>query len=174
MFWRVLITILVLPGTALVLVPGALLWLTTDPQAGLTVAGPADIDLWIGLAVGLLGLALAVWTVRLFVRLGEGTPAPWDPPQKLVVAGPYRHVRNPMIAAVLLMLFGEALVFKSSPIAAWLIVFFVINGIYFPLSEEKDLEKRFGDDYRRYKQNVPRWLPRLTPWNDLETGGGTE
>ena len=105
-----------------------------------------------------------MWTVRLFVRQGEGTPAPWDPPQKLVVAGPYRHVRNPMITSVLLMLGGEALVFQSSAIAAWLIVFFVVNGVYFPMSEEKGLEARFGDDYRRYKQNVPRWLPRPTPW----------
>ncbi len=54
------------------------------------------------------------------------------------------------------------------------ILFFAVNGVYFPLSEEKGLEQRFGDDYRRYKQNVPRWLPRLSPWNDLETGGGTE
>jgi protein-S-isoprenylcysteine O-methyltransferase Ste14 len=166
MFWRMLATVLILPGTALVLVPGFILWLTVDSETGLTVAGPSEVDFWIGLVAGLVGLALALWTVRLFVTQGEGTPAPWDPPQKLVVAGPYRHVRNPMITSVLLMLFGEALIFQSSAIAGWLIVFFVINGVYFPLSEEKGLEARFGDDYRRYKQNVPRWLPRPTPWID--------
>jgi protein-S-isoprenylcysteine O-methyltransferase Ste14 len=174
MFWRILATILILPGTALVFVPGAILWATADPDTGLTVAGPGDFDFWIGLAVGLIGLGLAGWTVRLFVRQGEGTPAPWDPPQKLVVAGPYRHVRNPMITSVLLMLAGEALIFQSSLIAAWLILFFVVNGVYFPLSEEKGLEQRFGDDYRRYKQNVPRWLPRVTPWSDLGPEGETE
>ena len=166
MFWRMLATVLILPGTALVFVPGLILWFTADPETGLTVAGPGDVDFWIGLVAGLVGLALAIWTVRLFVSRGEGTPAPWDPPQKLVVAGPYRHVRNPMITSVLLMLFGEALIFQSSAIAGWLIVFFIINGVYFPLSEERGLEKRFGDDYRRYKQNVPRWLPRPTPWID--------
>ena len=174
MFWRMLATILILPGTALVFVPGLILWLTSDAETGLTVVGPGEVDFWIGLAAGLIGLGLAVWTVRLLVRQGEGTPAPWDPPQKLVVAGPYRHVRNPMITSVLLMLFGESLIFQSSPLAAWLIVFFVVNGVYFPLSEEKGLEQRFGDDYRRYKQNVPRWLPRLSPWNDLGTGGESE
>ena len=174
MFRRLLATVLILPGTALVLVPGLILWATTDAETGLTVAGPGDADLWIGLAVGLIGLGLAVWTVRLFVTRGEGTPAPWDPPRKLVVAGPYRHVRNPMITSVLLMLFGESLILQSSPIGAWLILFFVVNGVYFPLLEEKGLEKRFGDDYRRYKRNVPRWLPRLSPWNDLGTGGESE
>ncbi len=171
MFWRMLATVLILPGTALVLVPGVIMWLSTDAETGLTVASPAEIDFWIGLVAGLLGLALALWTVRLFVTRGKGTPAPWDPPQKLVVAGPYRHVRNPMITSVLLMLVGEALIFQSTGIAAWLIVFFIINGVYFPLSEEKGLEKRFGDDYRRYKQNVPRWLPRPTPWTDPGADG---
>jgi protein-S-isoprenylcysteine O-methyltransferase Ste14 len=171
MFWRMLATILILPGTALVFVPGLILWATADPETGLTIAGPGDFDFWLGLAAGVIGLGLAVWTARLFMTRGEGTPAPWDPPQKLVVAGPYRHVRNPMITSILLMLFGEAMIFQSSLIAAWLILFFAVNGVYFPLSEEKGLEKRFGDDYRRYKQNVPRWLPRITPWNDPETGG---
>ena len=171
MFWRMLATVLILPGTALVFVPGLILWLTADPETGLSVAGLGEFDFWIGLVAGLVGLALALWTVRLFVTRGDGTPAPWDPPQKLVVSGPYRHVRNPMITSVLLMLFGEALIFQSSAIAGWLIVFFVVNGVYFPLSEEKGLEKRFGDNYRRYKQNVPRWLPRPTPWIDPGTEG---
>jgi protein-S-isoprenylcysteine O-methyltransferase Ste14 len=171
MFWRLLVTVLVLPGTVLVVVPAILLWVSADPATGLTVAGPADFDFWLGLVGGLLGLGLAIWTARLFVTQGEGTPAPWDPPQKLVVVGPYRHVRNPMIASVLLMLFGEAMIFQSSLLAAWLIVFFAVNGVYFPLAEEKGLEQRFGDDYRRYKQNVPRWLPRLTPWIDPESEG---
>ena len=165
MFWRMLATILILPGTALVFVPGLIFWATTDREVGLTVAGPGDADLWIGLVAGLVGIALAVSTVRLFLTQGEGTPAPWDPPRKLVVAGPYRHVRNPMITSVLLILFAESLILQSSPIGAWLIAFFVVNGVYFPLMEEKGLEKRFGDAYRRYKQNVPRWLPRVSPWN---------
>ncbi|MDH3737579.1 MAG: isoprenylcysteine carboxylmethyltransferase family protein [Alphaproteobacteria bacterium] len=166
-----LTTILILPGTALVFVPGVILWLTTDPETGLTIASRGDVDYWVGLVAAVSGLVLAVWTGRLFMILGQGTPAPWDPPQKLVVAGPYRHVRNPMITSVLLILVGESLFFQSSEIGMWMIIFFIVNGIYFPLSEEKGLEQRFGEDYRRYKQNVPRWLPRMTPWEPEASPG---
>jgi protein-S-isoprenylcysteine O-methyltransferase Ste14 len=116
------------------------------------------------LAFAALGLTLAASTVRLFSTRGRGTPAPWDPPRKLVVQGPYRHVRNPMISAVLAMLAAEALLLQALPLAAWMAFFFAANAVYFPLVEEQGLERRFGDDYRVYKANVPRWIPRLTPW----------
>jgi len=111
-----------------------------------------------------MGVVMATWTVSLFVRIGVGTPAPWDPPKKLVVRGPYRHVRNPMISSVLFLLLGEALMLQSWPIGAWVLFFFAVNTIYLPLSEEKALARRFGSDYLTYKDNVPRWLPRLTLW----------
>jgi protein-S-isoprenylcysteine O-methyltransferase Ste14 len=110
------------------------------------------------------GLALFVWTVALFASAGRGTLAPWDPTQRLVVAGPYRHVRNPMISGVLFVLLGEAALLGSLPLLAWAALFFVLNQIYIPRFEEPGLEQRFGDDYRRYRQHVPRWLPRLRPW----------
>lgn len=158
--WRMLKPVLALPGTVLVLVPALLLW------ASGTLDGPANaLALLVGAVAALIGLSLAVWTARLFVTVGKGTPAPWDPPARLVIQGPYRYVRNPMITAVLLMLLAEALLFGSWPIAYWMVVFAVGNMIYFPLSEEPGLEKRFGEDYRRYKANVPRWVPRLTPWS---------
>ncbi len=70
-----------------------------------------------------------------------------------------------MITSVLFLLAGEALILRSWGVAIWLLVFLAGNAVYFPLSEERDLERRFGDDYRRYKANVPRWLPRLRPWD---------
>jgi protein-S-isoprenylcysteine O-methyltransferase Ste14 len=161
MTWRMIRAILILPGTALFLVPMALLWTTGIPD-------PASVrgwQLWLALILLAPGLILAVWTSRLFLTLGEGTPAPWDPPRKLVVRGPYRHVRNPMISAVLVLLLAEALFFRSWPIAGWLAVFFAANAVYFPFSEEPGLEKRFGEAYRQYKKQVPRWIPRLRPWN---------
>jgi Phospholipid methyltransferase len=78
--------------------------------------------------------------------------------------GVYRHVRNPMISGVLFVLLGEAAVAASSPLASWFLLFVIINAVYIPLSEEPGLAKRFGDDYLTYKQNVPRWVPRLRPW----------
>lgn len=164
MNWALLKTIVILPGTALVFVPSLVLWLTSEGPYAATPAGPATGRFWLALVVGACGLALAGWTVRLFTRFGEGTPAPWDPPRRLVVRGPYRHVRNPMIVSVIAMLIAESLIFASWPLAAWMATFFLINALYFPLSEEKGLENRFGEDYRLYRENVPRWLPRLTPW----------
>jgi protein-S-isoprenylcysteine O-methyltransferase Ste14 len=98
--------------------------------------------------------------VRLFATVGESTLAPWDPTHRLVVLGPYRHVRNPMITGVISMLLGEAALLGSWPLLAWALGFFGVNAIYMPLVEEPGLVRRFGDDYVRYRQNVPRWLPR--------------
>ena len=105
--------IVVLPGTVLVYVPGAILWLVTEFDLGLVPARLEEPRLWIGLVLGVSGFAFAVWTVRLFRFVGEGTPAPWAPPKNLVVRGPYRHVRNPMITSVLVMLAAESLCFGA-------------------------------------------------------------
>ena len=105
-----------------------------------------------------------IWTATLFARIGKGTLAPWDPTARLVVAGPYRHVRNPMISGVLAVLLGEAALFGSLPLLVWFGAVFALNAIYFPLVEEPGLRERFGEDYERYRANVPRWLPRFRPW----------
>ena len=157
-------TIILLPGTVLVFIPGAILLATRDSRFALEVASPAEIWFWLALLAAIFGLVLSGWAAMLLVKLGQGTPAPWDPPKRLIIRGPYRHVRNPMITGALLMLLAEAILFQSLPIAAWMTVFFIGNAIYFPLIEEKGLEKRFGDEYRNYKANVPRWIPRLRAW----------
>src|SRR5206468_1133608 len=82
----------------------------------------------------------------------------------LVVQGVYRHVRNPMISGVFFVLLGEAVLAVSLPLLGWFAVFVVVNAAYIPLAEEPGLVKRFGDDFLTYKQNVPRWIPTLTPW----------
>jgi protein-S-isoprenylcysteine O-methyltransferase Ste14 len=103
-------------------------------------------------------------TISLFAREGKGTLAPWDPTQRLVVRGPYRYVRNPMITGVLSILLGEAALFGSLWVLAWWLAFFAINAVYFPLIEEPGLRGRFGDEYERYRRSVPRWIPRRRPW----------
>ena len=108
---------------------------------------------------------LFVASLRRFVREGEGTLAPWDPPQQLVVHGPYRYVRNPMISGVIFVLFGEALVLLSRPHAIWAAAFLALNLIFIPLVEEPRLAGRFGDSYREYQKHVPRIWPRLRPWS---------
>lgn len=164
MDWGLARAIVVLPGTVLFFVPAVILWLSGGTSAEASVAGPDEAAPWLAVVAATAGLWLAVWTVRLFATYGDGTPAPWEPPAKLVVRGPYRYVRNPMISGVVLMLAAEALVLQSWPLAAWLAFFFAANAIYIPVVEERGLEKRFGDDYRTYKANVPRLIPRLTAW----------
>lgn len=140
-----------LPGTVTVVVPALLV-------------DEVDVS-WIRGVAGVLliacGLALFAWTVSLFVRIGRGTLAPWDPTRRLVAAGPYRYVRNPMITAVLTVLVGEAVLFASAALAVWCALFFAINSLWFVLYEEPGLERRFGADYREYRRRVPRWLPRF-------------
>ncbi len=162
---RLTIWFTILPGTALFFIPGIILWISDGSPASWAPAGPAEPWFWLAVLFAAPGVLLASWTTRLFVTAGKGTPAPWDPPRKLVVAGPYRHVRNPMLTGVLLMLAAESLLFVSWPLFGWVVAFFLINTTYFLTIEEPGLERRFGEDYRRYKENVPRWIPRSRPWH---------
>lgn len=154
-----------------VLVPSAIL-LSFGSDIGWGLPGAVGVlSALLGLALIAAGFALWLWTVRLFARVGRGTLAPWDPTRRLVVEGPYRHVRNPMIAAVLAVLAGEAALFGSPPLLIWCALFSAINHVFFLVHEEPGLERRFGDDYRAYKRSVPRWLPRRAPWPDSGSGG---
>jgi protein-S-isoprenylcysteine O-methyltransferase Ste14 len=150
---RHLLAICLLPGVVAGLIPALL------------VDGLAEAPLVVlGALVAAAGLALIVQTVALFATVGEGTLAPWDPTERLVVRGPYRRVRNPMISGVLCVLLGEALAFGSTAVLVWFAIVFALNAVYFPLIEEPDLQQRFGADYDAYRAAVPRWVPRLRPW----------
>jgi protein-S-isoprenylcysteine O-methyltransferase Ste14 len=162
--WRHLRAILLLPAVVTFLVPGVILGVAgVDVGWGLGAPWNA-LPVLAGAALVLAGLALWYRTVALFAREGEGTLAPWDPTRKLVVRGPYRYVRNPMITGVLLVLSGEAALFGSVWIMAWAAAFFAVNAVWFPLAEEPGLVRRFGDEYEEYRRAVPRWVPRSRPW----------
>ena len=162
---RHLLAILLLPFMMAVVVPR---WLLTSWAARDTRWMAGTLVAFVGRAAGALlfvaGFVLFVWCVSLFARVGRGTLAPWDPTRELVAVGPYRHVRNPMISAVVTMLTGEALLWGSQVLAKWMLVFLAFNHVYFLLIEEPGLEERFGASYHRYKAAVPRWLPRWHPW----------
>ena len=106
-----------------------------------------------------IGVGLCWKTVSIFTEHGEGTPAPFDPPKKLVLLGPYKFVRNPMMVGVWLVLSGEALIFGSVPLGVWFLIFFGLCLILIPFWEEPDLQNRFGESYREYMRKVPRWIP---------------
>jgi protein-S-isoprenylcysteine O-methyltransferase Ste14 len=143
---------------------------TNGVQLALGTTTPHLIAQIGGLGLVVLGLLLFVSSLRRFARDGKGTLAPWDPPRHLVVRGPYRYVRNPMISGVVFVLFGEALVLLSGPHAQWALIFLVINFIYIPLLEEQRLKARFGEEYIEYCRNVRRLLPRLRSWTPTQSG----
>ena len=157
------LAVTLLPGTVTVLVPALIVGAGGGADLGWGLGG-AGLGALIALGAILAGggLALWAWTVVLFARRGEGTLAPWDPTRRLVAAGPYRVVRNPMISGVAAILLGEAALLGSPGIALWAVAFPALNHVYFVLFEEPGLERRFGDDYRAYRRAVPRWVPRRT------------
>ena len=163
---RIVRAIVLLPGTMTILLPALLLYLGRGPAVGFELGWPLATLVVIGGAALLgLGAGLMYRTISLFAALGRGTLAPWDPTRRLVVAGPYRHVRNPMITGVLSVLLGEGLVLGSPTILVTAAIFFAVNATYIPLVEEPGLVDRFGDEYLAYRRNVPRWVPRNRPWS---------
>lgn len=160
---RHITAIAALPFVVAVLIP---IWIarTNDVRPALATTTPHLVAQIAGPGLLLVGLSLFVSSFRRFANDGKGTLAPWDPPRNLVIYGPYRYVRNPMISGVVFVLFGEALMLLSGPHAQWALIFLVINFIYIPLLEERQLKERFGEAYVEYCRHVPRLLPRLTPW----------
>jgi protein-S-isoprenylcysteine O-methyltransferase Ste14 len=153
---------IVVMWTALLgLVPAAIAWLEQR------FAGPRLPD------TGLLGLALfaagslfGLVTANALVRDGHGTPLPLDTARDLVIAGPYRHVRNPMAIFGFAQAVGIGLWLRSPGVLAYTAVGIAIWQLLARPWEEADLERRFGDRYRRYRAAVPCWMPRCAAYED--------
>src|SRR4051812_4123861 len=117
-----------------------------------------------------VGLWMLAWTVFLFDRVGEGTLGVGDvmgQPVKLVVRGPYRHVRNPMMTGVFCIQLGTAIATASPWLFGWFAFFFTCVLLAIRGVEEPHLRRRFGADYEDYCRHVPRWIPRLTAWEPI-------
>jgi protein-S-isoprenylcysteine O-methyltransferase Ste14 len=99
-----------------------------------------------------------------FALEGVGTPAPIAPTQKLVVTGLYRHVRNPIYIAVVSVIFGQALLLGDVRLFWYGALLWLFFHIVVVVSEEPTLKRTFGVEYETFRANVPRWIPRLTPW----------
>jgi protein-S-isoprenylcysteine O-methyltransferase Ste14 len=112
-----------------------------------------------GMIMVTIGTAIALWCVFTFVFLGKGTPAPFDPPRKLVIRGPYRFVRNPMYIGAGMTLAGAALFYESLSIFIYTCVFFLITHLFVVLYEEPTLRRTFGDEYEAYCRRTTRWWP---------------
>jgi len=123
---------------------------------------PADMGLsqYAGVLLAAAGGGLALSCILTFVVIGKGTPAPFDPPRRLVVSGPYRWVRNPMYLGAGGALFGAALFYGALPLAAYAALFLIAMHLFVLGYEEPTLRETFGADYETYCRRVGRWYPR--------------
>lgn len=152
-FLRTLVFGALAPALVLVLIP-ALILRETGTE------GPGGVLRLVGLVPLLLGIAILAWCFAGFIVEGEGTPAPYDPPHRLVTGRLYSWLRNPMYLAVITILLGEAMFYGSAALLAWTVVAWILFNFFVVLYEEPSLRRRFGPAYEAYLEQVPRWLPR--------------
>jgi len=142
-------------GFLLIYLPGRIL-----SSSG--IVQPPAIGVWqgAGMVLGACGAALALACILTFVFVGRGTPAPFDPPRRLVAKGPYRFVRNPMYLGAGLALAGAAAFYGSIPLLAYAVGFLLVMHLFVVVYEEPALRRLFGEDYEAYCRRVGRWWPR--------------
>lgn len=99
-----------------------------------------------------------------FALQGRGTPAAVAPPQRLVVSGLYRYVRNPMYVSAVAVIFGQALLFGDWRLAVYAVLFWLACHAFVLVYEEPTLRRTFGAEFEDFCANVPRWIPRPRPW----------
>ena len=145
---------LLVPGTELVLLPLVVVYFDLGPQLEF---GPARYS---GLVPLLVGLVVIVRCFADFVRRGRGTPAIYEPPRELVVAGLYRYVRNPQYVGVVLVIVGEALLTGMVVLFGYAALMAIGYHLFVRYYEEPTLGRLFGEPYARYREEVPRWLPK--------------
>ena len=157
--------ILIFPVMVIGVIPLCILWSYGNFRISTYLPLPWNLLVTaIALLLLMAGFLLSLKSCLLFQRVGRGTPVPWFPPEHLVVRGVYRRTRNPMLSGISIMILGEVLFFISFGLLIYLAVFLTGTFICIAFKEEPTLQKRFGDEYTLYKQNVPRWIPSLTPW----------
>ena len=157
--FKTLIFTILVPGTVAVLIPNRL---ASSPVARGTV--PLDSFRYVGLvfvAAGALIYLLCAWD---FAFAGKGTPAPIDPPKELVIRGLYKYVRNPMYVGVLSLVLGQALIFEALALFVYAGLLFLAFNLFVLFYEEPALTRKFGEAYRKYREAVPRWIPRSRGW----------
>ena len=148
-----LLFLIVAPGMVAGYIP--LVLLRKGPQIETGFFAYLAFPLWI------IGGVILLWSFWNFLIEGRGTPAPIDPPKKLVATGFYRYVRNPMYVGVLLILIGHFLWFKNVWLIVYTVVAFLIVHLFVTLYEEPTLKRKFGARYEEYLKKVPRWIPRF-------------
>ena len=137
----------------------ASLWLDKLLPVHRLLSPPANLFLSVPILV--IGATVALGTIYSFIR-ARGSPVPLNPPQKLLTTGLYSQIRNPMLLGWIIMLFGVGLLLNSiSLIFIFTPLFILVNILYLKTIEEKEMEKKFGEQYLKYKESVPMFIPRF-------------
>ena len=120
------------------------------------------VEAWAAIAVIVIGIAIYLYTAFWgFALIGGGTPAPIAPTKILVVKGLHHYVRNPMYIGVALVIGGQAWLFHSLHIAIYMVCMLLTAHLFVLFYEEPTLRRQFGEEYDRYRETVPRWIPKL-------------
>jgi protein-S-isoprenylcysteine O-methyltransferase Ste14 len=145
------------------ILPLSLLFLSIkiDGFFGLSEFLPVPLNFYLGIPFLIAGFYLSSWTIAVQFRIGEGTPLPMMPTQKLVVLAPYTYCRNPMGLGYGIALWGFGIFFNSLAYLGISTIFIVLLLLYYKFIEEKELEARFGQEYVDYKRRVPFLIPRF-------------
>ena len=142
-----------------VLLVFASLWL--DKFLPVWLLLPIPIKIFLSVLLLVIGSTLCLWTIYSFIK-ARGSPVPLNPPQRLVTTGLYSRVRNPMVAGWIIMMFGVGVLLNSiSLILIFTPLFLLLNILYLKTIEEKEMEKKFGQEYLKYKESVPMFIPRF-------------
>ena len=120
---------------------------------------PPLLGTWGGAALFVFGVGVWLACLDAFSRRGRGTPAPTDAPRHLVTNGLHGVIRNPIIAAEMMVIWGEALYFSSLGFVSYAVLMTLFAQWVVVRVEEPELRERFGESYEVYCRNVPRWLP---------------
>ncbi len=154
-------------ATFLVLAPGIVAgyvpWRICRWRVGVPLLGISWFRL-IGVLWIAAGLLVLLDSFARFALQGLGTPAPIFPTRHLVVSGLFRYVRNPMYLAVAMLILGQGVFFGSIHVLEYGAVVWVGFNVFVLLYEEPTLRESFGPEYEQFCANVPRWIPRLRPW----------
>jgi protein-S-isoprenylcysteine O-methyltransferase Ste14 len=153
-----LLFLVVVPGVVAGVVP----YLLTGWAAGGGTGGTVLLLSGAGLLTA--GILVLLGAFARFVREGRGTPAPVAPTERLVIGGPYRHVRNPMYLAVEGVVVGQALLLDRPILLAYAAALGAAFVAFVRWYEEPTLARRYGAQYASYRRHVPGWWPRLRPW----------
>ncbi len=120
----------------------------------------------LGALLVLAGIPVLLESFARFALQGVGTPAPVFPTLHLVVKGFYRYVRNPIYLAAVSVILGQGMILGNVNLLAYGALVWLAFHLFVLAYEEPTLRKTFGAEYDAFCANVPRWVPRLTPWSE--------